>query len=147
MADKLEFKLIDPVEANENWALEYGSKCKGVEIYINGTEIVPILKGIEILYASKEGKPHLAGDYGHNTPKHLYSQLTKSLDGAELLCCGGCGDSGCWSVLVSIEQDDEYVYWNHFEHNHRDWEYGLSYRFEKQEYEQAMQQLKGFVEE
>ncbi len=143
MADKLEFKLIDPVETGEAWALEYGSKSMGVEIYINGREIVSILKEIELPYATQEGKPHLAGDYGHNTPQHLYEMLTEAVE-VELLCCGGCGDSGCWSVLVSVREEEDYVYWEHFEHNHRDWSYPLSYCFDRQEYEQALEVLRGF---
>ncbi len=144
MADTLEWKLIDPVAAKEAWALEHGSRCMGVEIYLNGQEIVSLLREIELPYATQEGKLHLAGDYGHNAPQHLYKMLTEETE-VELLCCGGCGDSGCWSVVVTVREEEDYVYWEHFAHNHRDWEYPLSYCFDRQEYEQALQQLRGFT--
>uniref|UniRef100_UPI00405623EC hypothetical protein n=1 Tax=Acetatifactor sp. TaxID=1872090 RepID=UPI00405623EC len=140
MVDNLELRLAD-------WAFEGEKSFKVVQILLNGKDFIEMLREIEKPYAEAEGKPHLAGDYGYVSPKHLYRELTKMSDGAELLCCGGCGDSGCWSVMVSVREDDEYVYWENFEQNHRDWEYSLSYKFEKKEYDQVMEMLKEFVEE
>lgn len=153
--DKLEFKLADPIEKKEEWALEFGSTQKVVEIYLNGRELVEILKEMETPYALEEGHPSLAGAYGHNYAKELYADLTEAMTegtychekGAELLCCSGCGDRGCWSVLVMVKQDEDYVYWEQFRNNHRKWNYNIAFCFVKKEYEAAMKQLKEFAED
>lgn len=132
--------------------LEFKGTYKAVEIYINGREIVEILKEIETPYAMEEGHPKLAGAYGHNAAKTLYEDLREAMtegtycqeNGVELLCCKECGESGCWSVRVSVRQDEEYIYWEQFQHNHRKWNYDISFQFTKKDYERAMQQLSAF---
>lgn len=107
------------------------------------------MKPIEQPYCDEEGHPDIAGSYGHNSPKYLYESLMNAMkkdsygakDGVELLCCGGCGDSGCWSALAFIREDEEFVYWEKIEHNHRNWEYNLSYKFEKSVYYKALESL------
>lgn len=145
------FKIINP-KGKEAWA-EFFDVSKAVEIYINDTKLVDILHEIEIPYATNEGKPSLAGSYGHLTPKELFDNLTNSKApdeyneefGNEILCCGGCGDSGCWSVYVFISYDDYYVYWYKFRHNHRDWKYNISYKFDRKEYEKSLEDLKSDI--
>lgn len=139
MIDKLAFKIVDP--KGEEWAKEFPREIKVVEIYINEVELVEILKPIEMPYAFIEEYPSLAGSYGHITPEKLYRNLTASSEEIELLCCGDCGESGCWSILVNVEYDDSYVYWRKFKHNHRNWEYDISYKFDKTEYQNALKQL------
>lgn len=152
--DKLEFKLINAKEANEAWAEDYEKTFYVVEIYLNGKELVPILKEIEQPFCDKEGTPEIAGGYGHNLPEELYNDLTEAAkEGAfsedheaALLCCDGCGFSGCWSVMVSVRQTEKYVYWENFRQNHRaDWQYNLSYRFDREEYNTAMAQMKSYI--
>ena len=155
MTDKLEFKLIDPVKNGEEWA-DDRKDCRAVEIYLNGREIIDILKEIEMPFAKEEGHPDIAGGYAHNTPKFLYRSLSETLVegtysnnyGAELLCCSSCGSSGCWSAIVHVRQDKDFVYWENFEQNHREnWKYNLSYKFDRTEYEKESEKLKGFAEE
>lgn len=156
MTDKLEFKLIDPIEKCEEWADPSDEKIRAVEIYINGREIVDILKELEMPFADEEGHPTLAGAYGHRIPKELYNVLSESLIensyeweyGAEVLCCNDCGFPGCWSATVKIRQDEKFVYWENFEQNHRkNWKYDLSFKFDKNEYEKEFEKLKSFAED
>lgn len=145
MTDKISFKVINP-KGKEAWADDYDIS-EVVEIYINDTELVDILYEIERQYASEEGHPNLAGAYGHNTPKELVDNLLEASadcheDGVELLCCSGCGFSGCWSILVYIKYDADYVHWYKFEHNHRNWKYNISYKFDRIEYEKALKELR-----
>ncbi len=148
MNDIIEFKIVNP-QNKEEWIEEYSNIDAVAEIYINGTEIIDILKPIEQPYCDEEGHPDIAGSYGHNTPKYLYESLMNAMnkesyeskDGVELLCCGGCGYSGCWSTLVFIRDDEKFVYWEKIEHNHRDWKYNLSYKFEKLAYYRALETL------
>lgn len=136
MMDKIEFKIINP-KGKERWADEYPPNIRVVEIYINGKELIDILKEIEYSY-----DPKLAGAYGHQTPEDLYSNLVEGEDSADLLCCSDCGDIGCWTVRVIITADEKYVYWINFSHHHREWKYDISYTFEKTAYEKALNYLK-----
>ena len=142
--DILEFKIINP-KGKEDWANDYDIS-EVVEIYINGREIIELLKEIETPFAMGEGHIDIAGAYGHLTPKELYSELTDSEESA-LLCCDGCGFISCWSVLVSVKKDDSYVYWKEFKHNHRHWKYNISYQFSRLEYENALKQLRASEEQ
>lgn len=152
--DKLEFKLIDAKKSNEPWAEDCETPIFVVEIYINGKEVVPILKEIEQPYCDAEGTPEIAGGYGHNLPEDLYKALSEAIIegtysnkyGVELLCCRDCGFSGCWSAITHIRQTEDYIYWESFENNHRkNWKYNLSYKFDKAEYDKAMKQLKSYI--
>jgi len=60
MSDQLKLKLIDSVEKIEDGAVKFGYTSKVVEIYINGREIVQMLKEIEKPYAIEEGHPEIA---------------------------------------------------------------------------------------
>jgi len=150
MIDSIKFRLINLIEEKEEWALDYESLPTAVEIYINNHELISILKEIEAPFAEAEGHSDLAGAYGHISSNLLYKDLSDVLNGnkflmengVELLCCSGCGDSGCWSILVFVSQDEDYIYWNNFKHNHRNWKYDISYKFDKKEYMKALQQLK-----
>lgn len=141
MTDSLEFKIINPI-GKEEWADDYKID-KVVEIYINGKELIEILKLIETPYSLKEGNMELAGAYGHITHGELYKSLTIDDEDVELLCCSDCGDSGCWSILIDIEDGDNYIFWKNFKHNHRDWKYDICYKFDKIEYVNSLKQLKG----
>lgn len=149
MCDKLEFRIFDAKD-REDWADIYEKdECHAVDIYINGEEICSILKKIE---RSQDDTGNLAGDYGHREPRWLYSDLKEALVegtynykyGVELLCCSSCGEEGCWSVMAKVKDDGEFIYWKDFHHNHRDWVYNLSYKFDKQEYEAQMKKMNSF---
>ena len=134
MADHLQFQRLDP-KKDGDWI--------GVAIFLNGVELTEILWDLEAPYAIDEGHPDLAGDYGHQTPEELYQNLTSWEEEVPLLCCNGCGMSGCWSILVDIQRDDTFVYWTHFQQNHREhWDYDLSYQFPCSEYEAQLEQLR-----
>ena len=141
-SDHLEFKIINPYGI-EDW-VEDSSVKEVVEIYINGKEIIEILKEIEIPFANNEGHISIAGAYGHLTPNELYSELMDSEESA-LVCCGDCGLIGCWAVVINVEMDEDYVYWKEFRHNHRDWEYNISFKFHRTEYENVLKKI--FVQE
>jgi len=141
--DVLEFRIINP-KGKEKWADDCDIN-EVVEIYINGREIVEFLKEIEKPFVINEGEIDLAGAYGHLTPDELYEELNDTEESA-LLCCDACGLSGCWSVLTTVEIDENYVCWKAFRHNHREWKYNLIYKFDRKEYEDSLKQLESFGE-
>lgn len=145
----LDFKLVDPIAIGEEWAKDVKNPPRVVEIYLDGVEIAEIFRRIEIPYCEAEGNPEIAGSYGHMPAKYLYKDLSEatiensySYDlGVYPLCCRGCGEAGCWSVTFHVREDDEYVWWYGFEHEHRDWEYNLEFKFLKSDYALAMNKL------
>lgn len=148
----LDFKMIDPAEAGEEWAVDSETIYRAVEIYIDGREILEIIREIEIPYV-EEDEHVFAGDYGHVSPKSLYGELSSATDegsfshswGVYLFCCGSCGEPTCWSVTILVKEDGESVYWYDFRHEHMAWDYNLTYRFEKNQYARAMQKLKNMA--
>ncbi len=151
----LSFKLLDPVEAGEPWALSYGAFDKVVDIVIDDKSLLETIRAIEMPYMEAEGfEPEVADfNYGHRNPRELYYELStaeseEEIDsfaheyGAELYCCADCGESGCWSVLTHIRVESDFVYWFDFEQNHRDWAYNLEFKFKRTQYDQAMSYLK-----
>lgn len=160
----LDFEVFDPVVAGEEWALSWGSDYKVTEIYIDGRKLLDIIREIELPYAIEEGRIRRAagyagededfsdhaGKYGHLSPKELYMDLNTEAaaagdpnnDRAYLFCCENCGEIFCWTVSMKVREDERYVYWYDFEHERRpSWEYNLTYKFEKKEYEEALWKL------
>lgn len=144
--------MFDSIKAGEPWAADYGSNHQVVEVIIDGKSILDIIRRIEKPYLQEEGLLRLqdhGNDYGHISPKDLYDSLLSatvngsfSYDfGVYLFCCGGCGEPGCWSVTFHVKEDEKFVCWYNFEHNHRDWAYNLNYKFEKKAYQMAMNKL------
>ena len=146
----LDFVMFDPIEAREEWAVDFGSTHKVVEILIDGRSMKEHIQEIERPFIKED--PSIEDDteqYGHVSPKSLYDDLMEAADplydsglGVYLFCCASCGEQGCWSVTCKVKEDEQYVYWYDFQHEHRDWNYHLSFRFDKDAYEQAMRKLK-----
>ena len=145
----LKFEFFDPVEAGETWAITWGFDYKVVEIYVDGEKLLDIIREIEAPYAKEEGYPELAGAYGHISPKDLYfglgTALIENSDACDnkvyLFCCEDCGDILCWSISFMVKEDEKYVYWYDFKHEHRNWKYDLTFRFEKEENEEGLWEL------
>lgn len=145
----LKFKLIDPVIANERWTEGENNLPDVVEIYIDDVEITEIFRKIEVPYCEQEGHPNLAGDYGHIPAKELYRDLCEatiegsySYDlGVYPVCCGACGEPGCWSVTFRVRESDDFVWWYKFEHERREWKYDLEFKFLKSDYLKEMNKL------
>jgi hypothetical protein len=102
-----------------------------VEVFVNGRNLVDVLREVEVPFAVREGKLHLAGSYvdlpseevflpsprllgepttyyDHDSPKGKIAVL-----GCE------CGDVGCWPFRVGITLRDDVVIWDDFEQPHR----------------------------
>lgn len=151
----LDFLMFDPIEAGEEWAVEYGSNHMVVEILIDGRSLLDIIDKIERPYIKDDPSIDTdTGNYGHVSPKSLYWDLIEMSDelysagglGVYLFCCASCGEEGCWSVTLRVREDEKFVYWYDFQHEHRDWSYNLEYRFEKTAYVQALKKLKRMSE-
>lgn len=155
--DVIHFEVFNPVEAKEEWAISFPTDYKSVRIVINGEDFCDIANKIDCERFLKENP--CCGNtnepmYGHGELRWIYDGLIEAFTegsyahdcGLELLCCWECGDAGCWSVVAHFRQDENYVYWENFEHNHRDWEYDFSFRFSKVDYYKELATLKEYLE-
>lgn len=78
--NQIDFKLIDPFSAGEEWAEDVHNPPSVVEIYIDGIEILEIFREIETPYCKAEGHPDLVVGYGHVSAKDLYTDLIEATD-------------------------------------------------------------------
>lgn len=153
--NQLDFNLIDPLSAGEEWAEDVHNPPSVVEIYIDGIEILEIFRKIEAPYCEAEGHPDLVVGYGHVSANDLYTDLIEATDenswsyklGVYPLCCRSCGEPGCWSVTFHVREDEDYIWWYGFEHEHRDWEYNLEFKFLKKDYFVALEKLSRWKEQ
>ena len=107
-----------------------------VNNFINGRNLVDIVREVELPCSARDGKPHRAGRYVGLPPEEIFLPSPRLLgepttyydhDSAEgkiaVLGCG-CGDVGCWPLWVKIALRDDVVIWSGFEQPHRPgWRY------------------------
>jgi hypothetical protein len=102
-----------------------------VNVFINGRNLVDVLREVELPFRAREGKPDLAGSYVGlpledillPAPRLLGEPATYYDHGypegkiAVLGCV--CDEVGCWPFLVKITLRDDVVIWDDFEQPHR----------------------------
>ena len=154
--DTLEFKIIPAKDMVEDWMDDWTEDDLNngylVKVFINGMELIDIIRVIELPYQTAAWYPESAGDYGHNTAKHMEWQFREALQpgsysydcGIELFCCPDCGVGGCWSVMCRFRKEDGVIIMTDFHHNHRPWEYNLCYRFSEENYNSEIEKLKRY---
>lgn len=126
------------------------STRKGItraSIIINGCGLIGLLSFIE----SRVKEPcdeAPSGSYRYLPPEVLYNGLinaetenTYKRYGVPLVTCADCGVIFCWSVSAIIESDENCVTWS-LRHNHRDWDYDLTLRFDRKAYDDEIAKLK-----
>ena len=124
-----------------------------VDIYINGFNLIDIVKEIELPYASIEGTPELSGSYEGLPPvyclppeKHFWGIPSHPdymyPDGkVALLEYGQSGIPKEWTIICNIDVDGEQVTWQNFEKPQRPgWNYKLlkGFHFELVQYRNAL---------
>ncbi len=125
-----------------------------VDVFVNGRNLVEMVRDTELSFALREGHPDAAGDYVGLPPKDVFLPSPRLLgepttyydhDSSEgkiaVLGCG-CGDVGCWPFRVKIEMQKDVVIWGGFEQPHRpDWSYDEmgSFEFDRSRYISALE--------
>ncbi len=100
-----------------------------VVVFVNGRDLVDILREVELPFAAREGKQDLAGRYAGLPPEEIFLPSPRLLgepaiyhdysdDKIAVLGCV-CGVVGCWPFRVKIELRDDVVLWSGFEQPHR----------------------------
>jgi hypothetical protein len=101
----------------------------GVRILVNGRELIELVREIELPFATREGHPDLAGDYGYFGPmfvfspaRHFYGEPAHGwTDGPGrifVLACS-CGIPECWALSAHAEVGTTEVTWADFRQPYR----------------------------
>lgn len=96
-----------------------------VRVFIDGRDLVDLVRPIELPFAAAEGHPDIAGAYDGLLPSD-WLELPEQYgdDGRVALLACTCGEIGCWPLRARIEEDDETVTWSDFQQPHRaGWSY------------------------
>jgi len=124
-----------------------------VGIFINDHNLVDTVRKVELPFASRDGRPHRAGSYVGLPPEEMFHPSrrllgepetyydTDYLDGRLAVLGCGCGEVGCWPLLVRISVTEDRVTWGDFEQPHRKgWRYSRlgPFVFERGAYERAL---------
>lgn len=121
-----------------------------VEILINGTSLVGLVKAHEQPLADAEGHPEIAGGYDGMSPSDLWSgdDGLSNIAGSrtvQVLQCDGCHEPGCWPLMCRVEVREDRVIWSDFEQPHWDsgdgrWRYNTfgPFDFERSQYDAAI---------
>jgi hypothetical protein len=104
-----------------------------VAIFVNDRNLIDILREVELPFATREGKPDLAGSYAGLPPDEIFPPSPRLLgepttygEGTEgkIVALGCvCGEPSCWPFQVKIDLGDDVVVWSSFEQPHRAWRY------------------------
>jgi hypothetical protein len=148
--NKLEFKISDKKEN--------GTTYQVTQIFIDGQDLIGLLKTYELPFAKKEGSPSIAGGYQGLSPETLFKNLTSHPENhnseenkSDILDCE-CGVWGCWSLMTLIEKGEDSITWSDFEQLHRQkdshnyWDYSKfgPFEFAKTDYENELEKLKNY---
>lgn len=154
--NKFEIKIYQSVS-------EGGTRYNEIHIYIDGKNLIHMLKSFEKTFAEREGSPNIAGAYSGLTaeftsPGHFMGFGEKDYgeddDKIGILDCN-CGCGGCWPFAVRITVSDDSVIWSDFEQPHRTvdsvaglWDYSDfgPFVFSIQEYQNELSKITGFAQ-
>jgi hypothetical protein len=122
-----------------------------VNVFVNGRNLVDILREVELPFAAREGKPHLAGSYVGLPPEDVFLPSPRLLgepatyydspEGKIAVFGCVCGEPGCWPFRVRITLREDVVIWSGFEQPHRStWRYDelQPFVFDRMQYVSAL---------
>ena len=116
------------------------SNTEIVRVFIDGVDLVDLVRPVELRFATAERNADIAGQYEGLLPRD-WLELPEQDDGdgrAALLACAGCGEPGCWPLRARIEASPEAVTWSDFQQPHRpEWSYAAlgPFVFERAQYD------------
>ena len=139
-----------------------GDRESGIQIKINGRDLVELVRAVENAFADKEDAASIAGAYAGLPPnddtcppsKHFLGEPSRAIYryGAKRQVLGcECGEAGCWPLLCVIEAGPTRVIWSQFEQPHRSiersknpWRYDElgPFEFDRGQYERALETLR-----
>ncbi len=107
--------------------IELTAAEKEVRIFVDGRDLIELLKEFERTFADREGAPKIAGAYSGLSESAATKERFLGLADTDygdsenkvaVLDCE-CGCEGCWPFAVKIEVAEDAVTWTQFEQPHR----------------------------
>ena len=129
-----------------------------VAIFVYDRNLAEILREVELPFAMREGKPHLAGSYIGLPPEEVFLPSPRffgepttyydhdSSEGKIAVLGCVCGEVGCWPFRVRVTLRDDVVIWSGFEQPHRPaWRYDemRPFVFDRTQYVSALDRKPG----
>ncbi len=117
---------------------KHSETYKTIDIYINGVNIVEMLRKYEKDFAGS-----IAGGYSgvdNYEFHHIKEGKPRRKDGDfDILACE-CGELGCWNFVANIEETEDSVIWKNFKQPRRDWDYSDfgPFVFDRKEYKKKI---------
>ena len=144
--NRLDIRVYDGGAAARLW--ESGVCWDRVaDINVDGQRLIDLILWKEAPYREREGKG--PGSYVPVKASRLYEGLKAAATEGSYenefgvyCCCCSCGEQGCWDVSFFVAETEDSVIWYAFRHEHTAWEYGLYFRFRKQQYARQLRRLK-----
>jgi hypothetical protein len=108
-----------------------GGLVDAVDIFVNGRNLVDILREVELPFRAREGSPERVNDYAGLPPGEIFLPSPRLLgepttyydhdssEGKIAVLGRGCGEVGCWPFRVKTISQDDVVIWSGFEQPHR----------------------------
>lgn len=126
-------------------ALQLEKTKAGVRVFVNGSDLVQLLREYERPLAKCEGHESIAGGYAPvGIEDFLQLSYATDSDDVTLFGCSSCDEDGCWPMVMQVERDEKYVEWKNFAQPHRDeWDYsGFGpFTFDRQQYDRQIAEL------
>lgn len=148
--DAIRFDFRSPKELGETAELLVDEPLVTL-IYINDVEINDIFYPIEVAIRKSEGKEWPKKEkYAHLPPRRFVNAWKhdgpktpeqEAAFGFFPLACPDCGDSGCGSPYINVTVDKEHVRWSEIEHSCFNWNYNITFTFDRKQYEEALAAL------
>lgn len=158
--DAIEFR------ATQNHIEVSGARYTAALIFINGKNLIDLLRHYERPFADREGKPELAGQYLGLPVQELYENLTENVPGKKATVLGCiCGDVDDWPLDVLIRDAADTITWSEFENWQRNgedkntgevdrahadyWDYSSfgPFKFDKAQYSEQLALLKQMAQQ
>ncbi len=109
-----------------------------LEIWIDGVRLLDAVTAAELGSIARGARRNAVGGYG-SLPLSDHGALL-SAGRRYLLGCDGCGEPGCWPLLVNVTISGGVVVWSDFRNPHMtDWDYRDlgPFRFDEAQYREA----------
>lgn len=142
--DRIQLKILPAGTLNLSWR-----DFDRALIFINGQNILDIVKKEEEKRCAGEKDKSSTGAYHPMNPAELYDYLTESekskgKEDAAILCCT-CDEARCSAIHTKVLKTENSVLWKDVSNEWKN-PFKLSFTFELNEYEDFMRQLRDLAE-
>ena len=113
-----------------------------VRIFVDGRDLLELVRRVEMPQAQRDGQPELAGSYEVLHPDS-WAPLHEQDDDDRIMIFGcDCGVAECWPLRVRIVRRGTEVTWSDFQQQNREWSYSTlgPFVFVAEQYDRVMRE-------